>query len=750
MRKQLLRPISWLLAVLLLAGVLLIPGAPKASAAPASQSTVENIQDGVTLHCWNWSYKDIEKNLDKIVALGYTSIQTSPIQQAKQATAEHPFGDWWAFYQPMGFHIDNTGDSALGTKAEFESLCNAAHKKGIKVIVDIVANHVGNSDTGTGISDSVIAELRNDSNCWHDINKNINNYSSRLEVTQYCMDGLPDLNTADKKVQNLVLDLLKECIDAGADGFRFDAAKHIETPDDAANIASDFWPTVINGAVEYAQTSRGIDLYCYGELLDSPGNGLSVDAYTKYMNITDNAWGNVVRNSVIGGKNANAFSHSYKKSADADQLVIWAESHDTYAGGDSKSMSETDINRTWALVAARADAMALYLARPANMSQYLGTGSNTGWAFPEVSAVNHFHNAFVGQSEYVSSENGIAYVERGTSGVVLVNCKGGSVKVNVTAHAMADGTYTDRISGNTFTVSGGKISGTIGSETGIAVVYKTESCAHKSHDLDGFCKDCSALIGHSYDNSGTCSCGDKEIGTRTVYFHNTANWKNINFYSWYTPTDIISEAWPGSAMTHVEGNIYSCTIPVDAPFIIFNNGSTQTNDLRMPAPEEGTNLFDYKLGVWVEYENEPTIPTEPSTEPSEEITEPSEEITEPSEEITEPSEEITEPSEEVTEPSEEITEPSEEITEPSEEITEPSVTEPSVAPTEPSEEVTEPSKEGTEPSEEVTEPSQTTPSEPSEGDKEESNNSLIWVIAGAAVTIAIAAVLFTVLKKKRG
>ena len=692
MRKHILRPISWLLGVLLLVGVLLIPGAPSASAAPVSDTIADSIQDGVTLHCWNWSYKDIEKNLDKIVALGYTSIQTSPIQQAKQATAEHPFGDWWAFYQPMGFHIDNTGDSALGTKAEFESLCKAAHKKGIKVIVDIVANHMGNSDTGTGISDSVIAELRNDSSCWHDINKNTSNYSNRFDITQYCMDGLPDLNTANKKVQNLVLDLLKECIDAGADGFRFDAAKHIETPDDG-NCASDFWPTVINGAVDYAKQTRDFDLYCYGELLDSPGGSLKVDSYTKYMNITDNAWGNVVRNSVIGGKNANAFSHSYKKSAAANQLVIWAESHDTYAGGDSKAMSETDINRTWALVAARADAMALYLARPANMSQYLGTGSDTGWAFPEVSAVNHFHNAFIGQSEYVSSENGIAYVERGTSGVVLVNCKGGSVKVNVTAHTMADGTYTDRISGNTFIVDNGKISGTIGSDTGIAVVYKTDSCAHESHDLDGFCKDCSALIGHSYDQSGTCSCGDKEIGTRTVYFHNTAKWKKINFYSWYTPIDIISEEWPGTPMTLVEGNIYSCTIPVDAPFIIFNNGGTQTPDLRLPAPEEGTNLFDYKLGVWVVYENEPTAPSEPTVP---------------------------------TEPSIAPTEPSVAPTEPSAAPTEPSETEPSVAPSEPAE---------------------TAPSDSSEDGKD--NNSLIWVIAGAAVTIVIAAVLFTVLKKKR-
>lgn len=37
------------------------------------------------------------------------------------------------------------------------------------------------------------------------------------------MGGLPDLNTESAKIQAYVLNFLKECIDSGADGFRFDA-----------------------------------------------------------------------------------------------------------------------------------------------------------------------------------------------------------------------------------------------------------------------------------------------------------------------------------------------------------------------------------------------------------------------------------------------------------------------------------------------------------------------------------------------
>ena len=441
------KTVSRMLVLLLMAAMLMLQ--LPVSAAPAADAS---IQDGVTLHCWNWSFKNIEDKLDIIASLGYTTIQVSPIQEAKQPTKDFPTNDWWVYYQPAAFRIDDTGNSALGNKADFESLCSAAHKKGIKVIVDVVANHMGNHESGgNGIASTVTEELKGDMTNWHDITKNVSDYNDRFNVTQYCMAGLPDLNTSNKTVQNLVLDYLKECIDAGADGFRFDAAKHIEVPEDK-NIGSDFWPTVINGAKDYAKQSRGLELYCYGELLDAVGGGMGPEVYTKYMSVTDNGWSANLLFNIVGNGNASAYSNGFTKGK-ADQMVVWAESHDTYADGSSKNISETDINKAWALIAARTDAMGLYLARPANFSQLLGAASNTAWAYPEVAAVNQFHNEFVGQGEYVANENGIVSIERGDAGVVLVNCKGTSGDVTVTANKIKDGTYTDQITGNSFTVA---------------------------------------------------------------------------------------------------------------------------------------------------------------------------------------------------------------------------------------------------------------------------------------------------------
>ena len=606
------KTVSRVLVLLLVAAMLLI----QVPVFAAPQADEVSIQDGVTLHCWNWSFKNIEAKLDIIKSLGYTTIQTSPIQEAKQPTLYFPTNDWWVYYQPAAFRIDNTGNSALGTKEDFESMCKAAHDRGIKVIVDVVANHMANSEDGTnGIAASVSKELSGDATNWHDINKNTNNYTSRLEVTQYCMAGLPDLNTANKNVQNYVLDYLKECIDAGADGFRFDAVKHIEVPEDG-DLGSDFWPTVIDGAKDYAKQSRDLDLYCYGELLDAVGGNLGPEVYTKYMSVTDNGWSANLLGSVVNGGNASAYSVGFGKGK-ADLMVAWPESHDTYADGSTMDVSESNINKAWALIAARKDVMGLYLARPANFSQLLGAASNTAWSYPEVAAVNQFHNAFAGQSEYVSNENGIVAIERGDAGVVLVNCNGAAGDVTVTASKIKDGTYTDQITGNSFTVADGKISGSIG-ETGIAVVYDVDACDHEEHDQEGFCLICCAQVGHSYDENNDCACGSRKVAMRTVYFVNTGNWSTVNFYSWYDAVAIFTDAWPGNAMTKVSDNLYSCSIPEDIPNIIFNDGgSIQTSDLTVPALSKGQDQFNFTTQKWETHGEEAEEPTEPVVTPTE-------------------------------------------------------------------------------------------------------------------------------------
>ena len=445
---------------------------------------MEHAYDGVILHCWNWSFNAIKENMQAIAEAGYTSVQTSPVQRPKDYTSGSDQTGWWKVYQPTTLCFAPDGHPWFGTKAEFQAMCDEAEKYGIKVIVDVVANHMANDTGSKGNTTSDISyqndpTFRDDTSCWHLNGSTYIDYGNQhrngdTTSLTYGFGGWPDLNTGSTKVQTAVINLLKECIDLGADGFRFDAAKHIELPTDPGG-ASDFWPNVINGANSYAE-SKGVEIYCYGEILDD--SATEITNYTKYIAVTDNRAGNSTRYGVRDGDIGKAANSSLTyNGVEADKLVLWAESHDTYANdnftGESASFSQDQINRTWAIVAAREFA-ALYYIRPSNTSAQMGTASgNTSWKNKEVAEVNKFHNAFSGQSEYMSSSGNCVLVERGTEGVVIVNISGNSQQFSAKVNKMADGTYTDQVTGNKFTVSGGQISGQIGS-TGIAVVYNPD------------------------------------------------------------------------------------------------------------------------------------------------------------------------------------------------------------------------------------------------------------------------------------
>ena len=492
-------------------------------AADSGYGLMDNCQEGVILHAWEWSFNNIKNNMKKIAEAGYTSVQTSVIQQAKEGTKGKGNNVWWLYYQPANFTIDNTGNSALGTKAEFAAMCEEAHKYGIHVIVDVVANHLGNN-TGYDKASSIPSDIRDDQNCWHDLwNKEIN-YDSRYSITHGSMGGLPDLNTENPKIQNYVKNYLKECIDCGADGFRFDAAKHIGVPNDTENAGGDFWPNVLNEAYSYYKTkgTYSSGLYCYGEILDGTG-GPAISQYTQYMSVTDNKTGNEIRGSVAGNNASGAASSYYKLGAGANKTVLWAESHDTYSndGKESTGVSDSDINKTWALVGSRNNATALYFARTGGWRNgNIGDILSTQCFNKEVVEVNKFHNYFNGQSEYIASSGSIAYNERGTSGVVLVNCSGGSTSVSIKANKMAAGEYVDQVTGNKFTVSNGQISGQIGN-TGIAVVYNAtpitkSAIVSASPDSSAFTTSTlSVKLGVKNASSGSYTTSEGQSGTYT-------------------------------------------------------------------------------------------------------------------------------------------------------------------------------------------------------------------------------------------
>lgn len=480
---QMKKVVSLIMVLVMMLTLAVIPGtfsaqtvdAADTAAASNDYALAPDIQSGNILHAFNWRMRDLVKYADEIAAAGYTSVQISPIQATKVTANDGSYAtDWWSFYQPTDMTIGN----ALGTAAELKEATDALHKVGVKVIADVVTNHVQNC-TSRAESNLVAATLRSTSTgARHSLTTHpmVTSDNSRQAQVQGDMGGqLPDMNTGLKSYQNYVIDnLLIPLADNGVDGYRFDAAKHIETPDDGS-YASDYWPTVTS-----AIKNKNSDAYIYGEVL-ATGGRFQITSYTKYINVTDYAFGNSVR-AALNSKNAsNLVNYGYSGSSKS-QNVLWVESHDNFCDYTSTSLTKKQQILGWAVVGSRAEAPALFFVRPKHEAldsdgfikydELMGApGAADTWKDPTVVAVNKFKNAFAGQSETASASGANLFVQRGTTGMVIVNLNGSSASISQNC-SMASGSYTDQVSGKTFQVSGGKITGTVGS-TGVAVIYNT-------------------------------------------------------------------------------------------------------------------------------------------------------------------------------------------------------------------------------------------------------------------------------------
>ena len=475
----------------LLFGVLVsgLVGCNNPSSSPISSSNEEqtyedklasSCQEGVILHAFNWSFDTIKDNLKAIKEAGYTTVQTSPVQQPRGGGA-----NWWALYQPVSFSIATS--STLGNKQDLKELCEEADKYGIKIISDIVFNHMGT--TGNVDADG-FPELDPDvKNYEPEIYNNINTMFHRVKSpggihsTTHSYSGLPDLNTSNEHIQKRALDLLKECIDVGVDGFRFDAAKHIETPSDGS-AASSFWDNTLEVAKVYYKEKTGQDLYAYGEILNDCENGRKLSIYTdKYFGVTDNQYSDYVITKAGAKKVQDIVTQDYFKETTADKLVLWAESHDTYEGSSIKP-GQTRVNRAYAIVASRKDATSLFFARPSE-SSLVGEEGTSSWESEEVACVNRFHNRFIGAEENLHAEATTVLVTERYSesdcGAVLVSTVGNETK-EINFNHLKDGKYYDTVSGREVNVVEGKAS-VVFETAGIVVLTSTPTVARPSIEV---------------------------------------------------------------------------------------------------------------------------------------------------------------------------------------------------------------------------------------------------------------------------
>ena len=196
-----------------------------------------------------WMYELNEIPVEEVAKQGFTAIQTSPLQLTKEKIHEN-LDNAWAIYQPINYDIGND----LGTEEDLRNLANRCHANGLKLIVDVVFHHVAN-ERGNDVSHLVKNEYKY---FYNDSFIDISNYNNEYELTHRSLDGLPALNLENEVIINAQFNYLKQLKDAGVDGCRVDAYKHL----------------VKSYRVKLAQELKRLDMlkYSYGEVIFADTN----------------------------------------------------------------------------------------------------------------------------------------------------------------------------------------------------------------------------------------------------------------------------------------------------------------------------------------------------------------------------------------------------------------------------------------------------------------------------------------------
>ncbi|GGY40028.1 alpha-amylase [Streptomyces djakartensis] len=424
----------------------------------------------VTAVLFEWKYASVARECANTLGpAGYGFVQVSP-------PAEHiPGPQWWTSYQPVSYKIAGR----LGDRAAFRNMVDTCHAAGVKVVVDTVVNHMSaGSGTGTGgssYSKYTYPGLYSPYD-FDDCTGRIGDYRDRWNVQHCELVGLADLDTGENYVRGAIAGYMNDLLSLGVDGFRIDAAKHMDAADLAGiksrlSDPSAYWKQeVIQGSGEAVQpteyTGNGdVQEFRYAYDLKRVFNSENL----AYLRNYGEGWGYL--NSGVAG--------------------VFVDNHDTERNGSTLSYKD---NATYTL--ANVFMLAWPYGAPDINSGYEFTDPDAGppgggqvdacwrdgWKcqhnWPEIKSMVAFRNATRGQAVTDWWDNGgdaIAF-GRGGKGFVAINHESGSL-TRTYQTSLAAGTYCDVQSNRTVTVdSGGRLTATLGSNTALAIQAGKSGC----------------------------------------------------------------------------------------------------------------------------------------------------------------------------------------------------------------------------------------------------------------------------------
>jgi alpha-amylase len=233
----------------LVAGIFLAFGVGRAAGAADQPIAI--------FHAFDQRYADVAAFVCDVGAQGYSHVQIAPAQKS------NPSDQWWARYQP----VDYSKIDGKGTETDLKQLVAKAHGCGVKIIADVVFNHMADMPQFADLHFPGIGPENFHPRC--DINYNDGNRNTEVSCW---LGSLPDLDQTKSVVMTAQKKHLKKLLSAGVDGFRFDAAKHMP-------------PATVQAYIDYVNQQSHGKAWNYLEVIEDADTPASV--YTPVAAVED-------------------------------------------------------------------------------------------------------------------------------------------------------------------------------------------------------------------------------------------------------------------------------------------------------------------------------------------------------------------------------------------------------------------------------------------------------------------------------